>query len=108
MPTSHWQNGSEGHGSFGEDPYQLLGKGLKADHDQLFVVEEEEEEEEEERERDRQTDIQTETERERETETDKERQRQTQREGGGQEEVTRTYMDVFILVQCSDIIPPTV
>ena len=38
MPTSLWQNGSEGHGSFGEDPYQLLGKGLEADHDQLFVV----------------------------------------------------------------------
>ena len=35
MPTSLWQNGSEGHGSFGEDPYQLLGKGLEADHDQL-------------------------------------------------------------------------
>ena len=38
MPTSLWQNGGEGHGSFGEDPYQLLGKGLEADHDQLFVV----------------------------------------------------------------------
>ena len=24
--------------ALGEDPYQLLGKGLKADHDQLFVV----------------------------------------------------------------------
>ena len=38
MPTSLGQNGVEGHGSFGEDPYQLLGKGLEADHDQLFVV----------------------------------------------------------------------
>ena len=38
MPASPGQNGGEGHGSFGEDPYQLLGKGLKADHDQLFVV----------------------------------------------------------------------
>ena len=38
MPTSLGQNRGEGHGSFGEDPYQLLGKGLKADHDQLFVV----------------------------------------------------------------------
>ena len=38
MPTSLGQNGGEGHGSFGEDPYQLLCKGLKADHDQLFVV----------------------------------------------------------------------
>ena len=38
MPTSLWQNGGEGHGSFGEDRYQLLGKGLKAEHDQLLVV----------------------------------------------------------------------
>ena len=38
MPTSLGQNGGEGHSSFGEDPYQLLGMGLKADHDQLFVV----------------------------------------------------------------------
>ena len=38
MPTSLWQNGGEGHGSSGEDPYQLLGKGLKADRDQLLVV----------------------------------------------------------------------
>ena len=38
MPTSLRQNGGEGQCSFGEDPYQLLGKGLKADHDQLFVV----------------------------------------------------------------------
>ena len=38
MPTSLGQNGGEGHGSFGEDPYKLLGKGMKADHDQQNVV----------------------------------------------------------------------
>ena len=38
MPISLGQNGGEGHGSFVEDPYQLLGNGLKADRDQLLVV----------------------------------------------------------------------
>ena len=104
MPTSLWQNGGEGHGSFGEDPYQLLGKGLEADHDQLFVVvavtgavicPDMHDDVHRQRETETETERQRETERDRQTDRHRHRHRQTDRQRQRDRDIIFVNVTVF-------------